>query len=338
MKVNGDKCHDTIIKNMKPLYSFDENKSFQEQKERLRQKFIELTGIDLIQKNACEPNLDIEFEEQKDGYKLIRFTFESEKEAVVPCYLLIPDTKKEKYPVVINLQGHSTGFHISIGVSKYEGDEEDIPRVSFALQAVKNGYIALSIEQRGMGETKPQKEKRNWGKMCSFTAQAAFLLGRTLIGERVWDVSKAIDVLSNFKECDLDNIMIMGTSGGGTASYYSACFDERIKYCVPICSFCPYEESILDIYHCACNFIPSAYNYFDMQDLACLIAPRKLLIVAGKEDIIFPINGVYRGYETVKSVYKAVGQEDNIKLVVTPKGHYYCPDETWKAIEEFIKL
>lgn len=334
MKVNGDLCHDMIIEKTKPILSFDENKDLATQKEALRNKFIELSGIDLISQNACPNNLDIESEEKKDGYTITRFTFESEKGAIVPCYLLIPDTGKKKYPVAITLQGHSTGFHNSIGVAKYKGDEEDLPRVAFALQAVENGYAALAIEQRGMGETKPQKEKRLWGKMCSFTAQAAFLLGRTLIGERVWDVSRAIDVLANFPECDTDNIMITGSSGGGTASYYAACYDERIKLCAPSCSFCPYKESILDIYHCACNFIPSAYKYFDMQDLACLIAPRKLLVVTGKEDIIFPIEGVERGYETVKKIYEKAGVPKSCKLVVTSKGHYWCPDIMWESIKK----
>ena len=337
MIVNGDKCHDIIAEEMKPLYSFDENKDLSIQKETLRKKFCELTGIDLIKQNTCPLNIDIESIEEKDNHKQIRFTFESEVGAIVPCYLLIPNTKKEKYPVVITLQGHSTGFHNSLGIVKFEEDKEDLPRVAFALQAVENGYIALAIEQRAMGENKPQKEKRRWGKMCSFAAQAAFLLGRTLIGERVWDVSRAIDALSYFKECDLDNIMITGSSGGGTASYYSACYDERIKLCAPACSFCPYKESILDIYHCACNFIPSAYRYFDMQDLACLIAPRKLVVIAGKEDIIFPIEGVYRGYDTVKKIYEKAGTPLNSKLVVTPKGHYWCPDMVWEAINEMFK-
>ena len=70
-----------------------------------------------------------------------------------------------------------------------------------------------------------------------------------------------------------------------------------------------------------------------MQDLACLIVPRKLVIVAGKEDIIFPINGVYRGYKTVESIYKKAGHSDNLELVITPKGHHWCPDETWDAIK-----
>ena len=208
MQVNGDKCHDMIINELKPMYSYDDNKSLLEQKKILRKTFIELTGINLIQENSCPLNIDIESVEKKDEYTITRFTFESERGAVVPCYLLIPNKGKKKYPVAITLQGHSTGFHNSINVAKYEVDKEDLPRVAFAIQAVENGYAALAIEQRGMGETKPQKEMRNWGKMCSFTAQAAFLLGRTLIGERVWDVSKAIDALSYFKECDLKNIII----------------------------------------------------------------------------------------------------------------------------------
>ena len=249
--------------------------------------------------------------------------------------MLIPDTGKEKYPVAIVLQGHSTGFHNSIGIAKYDGDEKDLPRVAFALQAVEQGYIALAIEQRGMGETKPQKEKRRWGKMCHHTASVAMLLGRSVLGERMWDVSRAIDLLPNFPQCDVNDIMITGNSGGGTSSYFCACYDERIKLSAPSCAFCPYPESIMDIYHCACNYINGAYRYFDMQDLAVLIAPRKLLIINGQEDIIFPIEGVKRGYETVKKIYSKVNCKDNCKLVITPKHHYWCDDIVWEEIKKF---
>ena len=57
---------------------------------------------------------------------------------------------------------------------------------------------------------------------------SAIILGRTLIGERAWDVMRAIDVLSYFKELDLEKIVITGNSGGGTASFYSACLEELI--------------------------------------------------------------------------------------------------------------
>ena len=85
-------------------------------KEKLKKSLLNLLDLIRLQKNACPLNIQIESEEQKDGYKQIRFVFESEWGALVPCYLLIPDTGKKKYPVAITLQGHSTGFHNSVGM------------------------------------------------------------------------------------------------------------------------------------------------------------------------------------------------------------------------------
>ena len=301
--------------------------------------------MDAIEANACEFQTEIEEEVQKDGYRQIRFSFFSEVGAVVTCYLLLPDLGKEKYPLVITLQGHSSGFHNSIGVVKYKEDEAYQPRGQFAVQSVKEGYATLAIEQRGMGERAAVNgdfRRVHLGDRggCYYEAVTGFLLGRTLIGERCWDVSKAIDVVKEtFPECDTDKIVINGNSGGGTASYYAACYDERIKVCMPSSAFCPYKESILRFYHCSCNYIPHAYKYFDMQDLACLIAPRKLSIVAGKYDTAFLIDGVRYGYETVKKIYEKADVKDNCRLVETEKGHFWCEDIVWKTInEEMEKL
>jgi hypothetical protein len=76
-----------------------------------------------------------------------------------------------------------------------------------------------------------------------------------------------------------------------------------------------------------------------MQDLACLIAPRNILVIAGKEDEIFPIEGVRKGFETVKKIYEKENVEDNCRLVETPKGHWWCEDIVWNAInEEMAKI
>jgi len=333
IEINGNKCHATLMKKNTPKLSYSPERDFEAWKKEIKDKLVELTGIDLIKENACEPDMVIEEDIMKEGYRQIRFVFNSEVDAPVPCYLLIPDTGKEKYPVAITLQGHSTGFHNSIGVMKYERDVDYQPRGAFALQAVKNGFVALCIEQRSMGERKPPNPADR-AHNCCFQAHNAFMLGRTLIGERVWDISRAIDLLDNFKECDTEKICITGNSGGGTASYYAACFDERIKASIPSCAFCSYTESIMGMLHCGCNYIPQAYRYFEMQDLACLIVPRKLAIVAGEKDPIFPINGVKDGFETAKAIYAAAGVPDNVKLYVTPKEHWWCEDIVWPAIKE----
>ena len=335
--IRSELCHDLLVQKLCPKHSYDSCSDYEKWKATIKEKFIELTGLNEIAKNECPLNVQIEWEEQKDGYKLVRFTFESEVGETVPCYLLIPDTGKAKYPVAITMQGHSTGFHNSIGEPKYEGDEKNYPRTALALQAVKNGFVALAIEQRGMGERKSQSENRLPEKNCQYAAMVALGLGRTLLGERIWDIHRAIDILSLFPECDTDKILITGNSGGGTISYYAACYDERIKLSVPSCSFCPYKESILSIAHCTCNYLPFAYKWFDMQDLACMLAPRNLVVVTGQKDPIFPIEGVRRGFETVKDIYAKNGAADKCRLVETPMHHWWCVDIVWNAINEECK-
>ena len=326
--------HQNLARSMKQALAFDPTKDYDGWKKELREKFMELSGLALIEAAGdCDPKLEIEYTEQRDGYSETRFTFQSEEGYRVPCFLLIPDGEKEKYPVAITLQGHSTGFHNSVGQMKYPSDLDYHPRGQFGVQAVKRGFATLCIEQRGMGERRPRATEADCYRNCTYTAMQALHMGRTILAERVWDVHKAIDLLASaFPVCDTEKVLITGNSGGGTASFYSACYDERIKLCAPSCAFCPYGPSILAMYHCSCNYIPSAYCYFDMQDLAALIAPRHLSVISGIKDKIFPIDGVKSGYATVEQIYEKAGAADACSLTVTPREHWWCEDLVWGEI------
>ncbi len=330
-EIINDRVHDELLQKQ-PILKFDENADFQAWKAQIQEKYTQLLGLDEIAKNACEIQVKIEEEVKMDGYTRYRYIFESERNCVVPCYLLLPDTGKEKYPVMICLQGHTSGFHISIGEIKYHPcDDQDVQSSDFALQAVKNGYAALCIEQRGLGERQPMATKSRGriegkGCPCSFTAMTALLLGRTLIGERVWDVSKAIDSLSAFNGLDLDDITCLGHSGGGTATYYAACYDSRIKVAVPAGAVCAYKASIAERGHCTCNYIPGTAKYFDMGELAALIAPRKLMVVNGKLDPLFLIQGTREVYSVIEKIYKKAGAAGQCELVETEREHYFCKD------------
>ncbi len=335
--IDVDNVHEILAEENSPVLGFDEKNDYSKWREKEKNKFIELTGLDKIAKNACPLNVLIEESVVTDGYKKIRFSFESERGAFVPCYLLLPNEGVGKHKLAVVLQGHTSGFHNSIGIAKSDKDAEGLPRNAFALQAVKNGFAALAIEQRGLGERSPIKPRRIWGDSCTFPAMNALLLGRTIIGERVWDISRAIDCMSEFENVDTSEIVVTGNSGGGTASFYAACYDERITLSVPSCSFCEYKDSIMFMYHCPCNIIPHAYEWFEMSDLACLIAPRKLISVAGRYDAIFPIEGTTKSYEKAKKIYRAAGKEENVKIVVTDKDHFWCEDLVWNAIKGEIK-
>ena len=335
--INNDIIHENLLKG-KGALAFNENADYQEWKQKIKDKFIEILGLDVIAQNACDIKVDIEETVETDEYIRYRYVFESEKDCPVPCYLLIPKQGKKKYPVCVCMQGHTTGFHISIGESKYEEDEISLQTHQYALYAVKNGYAALAIEQRGMGERTTLTKERGFALTCGcyFTSMTALLLGRTILGERVWDISRGIDSLSEFKDVlDLDDISIIGQSGGGTATYYSACYDERIKVAIPSCAVCSYRDSIADMWHCTCNYVPSAAQNFDMGELATMIAPRKLVVCHGEIDPIFPLKGTKEVYSVIEKIYKKENAQDNCKLVIYPqKPHYFDQEVVFAELDK----
>jgi len=331
-----DTYHEYLLDNMKPELSFDENADYDVWKKAVKEKFFELLGD--LPEEKVPLNVEIEWERDFPEYREVRFVFDTEPQMSVPCHLLIPKETKKPCPVVICLQGHSTGMHISLGRKKFERDEKETGKDrDFALQTVKEGYAALVMEQRGFGErvSKHSIDRDPYYRTaCHNPTMVAFLLGRTMIGERVWDVSRAIDALSEFEEIDMDRIACMGNSGGGTATYYAACFDERIKIAMPACSVCNFKQSIGIMHHCSCNYIPKMAKYLDMGDIACLIAPRKLVDVVGMTDGGFLIKGSMDAFDTIKRIYKKAGCEDNCRLVVGEDGHRFYADPAWKVFRE----
>lgn len=84
--------------------------------------------------------------------------------------------------------------------------------------------------------------------------------------------------------------------------------------------------------HCVCNFIPGIAREFDMGDLGGLIAPRRLIVVHGLEDPIFPRDGVYESYAEIRRHYAAVGAPDRCTLISGEGGHRQYAAPTWAAI------
>jgi len=329
-----DNCHHDLF-NKAPALSFALRGHEADYKERLSESLKVVMGD---MPDRVEPQIEIEYEKKCKGYTERRFSFLTEKDTRVPCHLLIPDGADTPRPLAICLQGHSPGMHISLGKAKkfweyrkiWKGDR------NYAIQAVKRGYCALALEQRCFGERK-SGVRLPYGERCLFASGNALLLGRTMIGERVWDVSRAIDALGGMPEVDLSNIICLGNSGGGTVTYYAACMDDRIKIAMPSCSICTYKGSIGSVRHCFCNYLPGAAKYFDMGDLAALIAPRPLIVVAGKYDHLFPITAVRDCFANINNIYTAVHAADRCKLIVGEGGHRFYEQLSWNAISLITK-
>ncbi len=325
------------FKKTKPLYSVESETDLFAWQKKARTKLEEL--LMMPQSIPNDSKFEIQSTEETDEYKKICFEFQSEEGYFVPCVLLIPIHITKPLPTFICLQGHSTGKHISLGESKYEKDAKTIAGGrDFALQAVKNGYCAIAMDQRYMGDA-GHKESGSPQCLMPNAVMPTLLFGRTAIGERVWDIQRLIDVMEKHltEYVDTDKIACLGNSGGGTATFYASCLEERIYLSVPSCAVCTYDDSILAMLHCDCNYIPGIRKYFEMGDIGCLIAPRRLVMVSGAEDPIFPIEGAKKSFSVIRGSYEKLGSAELCHMVIGNGGHRFYPKEAWEVINLLLK-
>ena len=138
------------MQEVKPSMAYQGKDLLSWQKEA-RAKLSDLLGLHTFTK--CAPELEIEYEKKIEGATEIRFTYQSEVGYRVPCHLLLPDGV-ENPPVIICLQGHSSGMHISLGRPKFENDAATISGGDrdFCVRAIKEGFASISVEMRAFGE------------------------------------------------------------------------------------------------------------------------------------------------------------------------------------------
>lgn len=322
-----------------PLMGFNAQEPLEQWQAKAKEKLTELLKMPTA---GCDDDFQIVAQKQCDGYEQTNFIFQTEPGYYVSASFLRPSGVTAPNATAICLQGHSTGMHISLGEEKFPGDEKTIAGGrDFAVRTVKEGLCAVAMEQRYMG-TAGQTET---GKpLClektKIPTMATLLMERTAIGERVWDIMRLIDVLYKHFGAYVDpaKLICLGNSGGGTATFYASCMDERIKISVPSCAVCTYDDSIMAMYHCPCNFVPGIRKYFNMGDLGCLIAPRKLVVVCGIEDKIFPLHGVEKSFATIQQAYNVLGKGEWCSLVKGDGGHQFYPDDAWPIIHKYLEI
>lgn len=294
-------------------------------------------GIDVIESQLdCYKPVAVKRSSEDVGYAIReKWAIKTEPDVDIPFVLLIPKDMKGPVPLMITPHGHSKNTEVSAGIYYNEHDREsgEDGERNVALQAVQHGFIAIAPTARGFGETRSPKDlKDDKTSSCDDLYLRDALVGRTPVGDRVWDIMKLIDWALENLPVDGRNIIVSGNSGGGTATVYAGAVDTRISMSLPASAYCGYEESIGHIKHCACNYVPGIMELCDMGELAGLTAPRAFCAIHGSGDPIFPIAGTRRVFEVTKKIYGMAGVPDKCGLYVGNGGHRYYKDGAWEFI------
>lgn len=321
---------------IKGEFYFNGGTDFKVWQKNARNSLIKKLGISdklFAERIPLEPK--ILWHRKVENGTITKIVLQSEKDYDLPIYLCLPEGKGP-FPVWICVQGHGTGMHASISVKwqdektfKYDNGDRD-----FAVQCLAKGYAAVCVEQRAFGE---KSCMANHKPGCSRLASHAFMFGETLIGNRVFDVDRAIDFIYTRKDLLKNKIGIVGNSGGGTTAIYSGAILHRLTHVMPSSCFSTYKDSILAMAHCQCNYFSGMLQWGEMGDLAGLCAPKYLVIVNGQKDPVFPINPAKAEFERTKLIYKSAGYPDRCKMVIGNAGHRFYKADAWPVMDKFLQ-
>ena len=310
--------------------------SFKKWQKQFRASLEETLGVAKIKKELKDFKPSAFRVDSEDvGYAFReRWEIWTEPDVLLPIVILRPKELAGPCGLVITPHGHSKNTELYAGVYWNEDDRslaEDGER-DIAVQAAKEGFIAIAPTARAFGKTRTKADlTADATSSCHDYMLQDLLVGRTPVGDRVWDIMKIIDWSLENLPVDPDKVIVSGHSGGGTATIYAGAIDTRIAICIPSGSFSSYEASIGSIRHCECNYIPGMLNLGNMGDLAGLVAGRNLCIIQGKTDGIFPIEGAREEFRKTEEIFRAAGK-GRCALAEGDGGHRYYKEPAWKFI------
>ena len=281
-------------------------------------------------------------EVQRDGFKRFKIEYAADENFRAPAHILVPDNITEKTAAVIALTGHGHGVADIVGLDengheKPEGGDPGYQK-NFAVELVKKGFIVAAPELFGFGELMlaPNKRHLREGSSCFMLTTQLLMYKKTTAGMRVWQAERMLDYLISRADVDAERIGVMGISGGGLASSFFTAYEKRVKACVVSGFLCTFKESVMGVYHCVDNFIPGIINYGEMADLFGLIAPRPMLIEAGTDDDIFPIDGVKSSYARLESLYEKLHVKEKIDIDIFKGAHQISGAKAYDFLAKWL--
>lgn len=255
-----------------------------------------------------------------EGYRRETVTFTTRPGLTALGHFLIPEGVTSPRPAMLCIPGHGVGADGICGLMSepYSAD--------FALQCVQEGYPTLALEITGFGRRRDAAAQKIGPSTssCMRDSTAALMLGETMSGWRVWDAMRALDYLQTRTDCiDPERLGIMGISGGGLVSLFTAALDTRLTACVVSGYFNTFAESVLSIDHCVDNYVPGLLLLCEMPDLAALVASRALFAVTGDTDPIFPIEAFRAAVAQTEAIYGTFGHPERFASEIFEGGHRF---------------
>lgn len=322
-----------------PEYAFDRaGLKFEEWKARVKPKVLAAMGRS---PGSAEPNGELIAEWRDRGVLKRRYLIDVGLHISAALQVNIPADRSGKRPAILCWHGHGAwGKDPVMGNRGTAEVRADIERCNYDYghQMAERGFVTFAIDWMGCGERndalKPHFLATAYGRdWCNLYYLHATLLGMTPLSINLAHGRVATDFVCSLPEVEAGSLGVMGLSGGGTMTLWTALTDERFQAAEIIC----YSDlwaafGINDINYCGSQIAPGLYQLVDVPDLQGLLAPLPLLVDIGAYDDCFRVDNATRCFNRVRKIYQAAGCEDRLHLDLFSGGHSWGGNKS----EEFF--
>jgi cephalosporin-C deacetylase-like acetyl esterase len=200
----------------------------------------------------------------RSGYRVEKLTYESEPGIQIPAVLAIPEKPRAEAPAVL--------------LANCAGKSASGERVDALARA---GSMVLAIDIRGCGELtiRGPRGPNPWYDDYRNTT-AALLLGRTMVGLRVLDITAGIDLLNARTGLGVSQVKAMGIGAAAAPMLFAAALDQRIAE-VELDGLLQSYQSVVEsrlhrgVYE---HVLPGVLQHVEIADVVRAIAPRAVVV------------------------------------------------------------
>ena len=199
--------------------------------------------------------------------------FESEPGMRVPGWFVRPALKSESGSTVLYLTD--------------DGGDDVVAEPGSMDHLLAAGHAVCAIDLRGTGLTTPRfpyggpNYYNGSVQLDERFAWTCLVMGKPVIGQRVWDTLRAIDYLVSRSDVNASQIRIAGVGSSGLAAMMAALLDPRVRSVLVNRTLASYG-SILESENYSVNlayFVPGILRRFDVPQIALALGPRPCWIL-----------------------------------------------------------
>lgn len=302
-----------------------------------------------------------------------RLVFSTTPEIRVPAFVLVPKNASPPFPAIVALHDHG-GFYLW-GKEKIVNLPGEHPVLTdfrnryyggnaIAVELVRQGYLVIVIDMFYWGERRLllDGDPADWRerpatmpaeRVSAFNQRAGQnegLVGRTIYsagftwpGVMFWDDIRTVDYLRSRSDVDKERIGCVGLSVGGLRSCHLLALDDRVKAGVVVGWMASFPAQLKKhILHTIgfTKVVPGLYRHLDYPDVASLAMPRALLVINGRQDGLFDLDGVHRSFEKLQACWKKAGMPEKVRTSLYDTPHEFnaaMQQEAWAWLRRWVK-